>query len=534
MSFLSDPQPFHEFAEGALKLHGMEIAATGPVKVFDVAAPARPARLLRDVAPSAWPPPGDACWELVGASRDELAGLYRKLAGHLLFPGLYGYQAARSANEIQFPVPRVIVICANSDDARICLEWARRRNWLVSVRSGGHNGAGFHLCNGITLDLQNLQDVNYDPRRGEVTVGAGVKWGKLGEELDSKKGFVPGGTCGLVAVAGYTMGGGYSFVSRRFGLTCELLVSAQVLLADGSVVTASDRENADLFWALRGGGGGQFGIVLSLTFKTLPQDQFFGFVLTWGVADAPAALRYMEEHHTSNVTDPDRLGYLVAGTTLADAGAPNGVEDRPSVSMLGLFHGTEAEAREHLKGLCAVGRPQWRWFMSGRFHQINRSIFAVLPYTALGLRSASKLEITGYVDDRGRVDWQGLVDVLLRAPNPGNLVAFEPYGGAVVAAPADGTAFPHRGQKLNIKLNSYWKPDWAYNKTRIEAQRWLDEAGATIRPALNGRVYVNYMREDVVDYRSAYWAQHFDRLLKVKTRYDPDQVFRFEQSIQAR
>ena len=236
-----------------------------------------------------------------------------------------------------------------------------------------------------------------------------------------------------------------------------------------------------------------------------------------------------------NNRQSESLGYLIAVTALTKDGDPSQVEDEASLSMLGIYRGTEDQARGHLAELLKIGPPKWRWSKYGRFNELNHEIFSVLPYTALSLRQAHKLEITGYVDT-ANPDWAGLIELIGsgRTPNPGNLIGFEPYGGAIAAVSDGETAFPHRRQKLNIKINSYWSDAWKYNHTRASAQQWLDLVSAIISPALNGRTYVNYMREDIRDYRSAYWAQNFEKLLEIKTKLDPGQLFRFEQSIRKR
>jgi hypothetical protein len=127
-------------------------------------------------------------------------------------------------------------------------------------------------------------------------------------------------------------------------------------------------------------------------------------------------------------------------------------------------------------------------------------------------------------------DWKSLVQHIARSENPGNLIAFEPYGGAI-SKPNPNSSFPHRDQKLNMKVNSYYRADWPYNKTRASAQKWLDAAGYILRPALSGRVYVNYMREGLANYQRAYWGDSFEDLLKVKELYDPQQFFRSPQPL---
>jgi FAD/FMN-containing dehydrogenase len=536
MSFLSDPQPFHQFhiprADRApALLDAVDVAMLAAAR----AEMARPRELS---IPASWPEPNDASWELVTASRDDLLVLARMLHGELIFPGLHQYQAARSAAEAHFSAPRIIAICRNSEDVRRCIEWARAKGWLISARSGGHNGAGFHLCNGLTIDLQNLDGVHLDPASGLVTIGAGAKWGRIGADLAKEKTVcLPGGTCPHVAVAGYTQGGGYSILSRVVGLGCDRLRSARVMLADGSVVTASETSNEDLFWAIRGAGGGQFGIVLNLTFQPVMPDRFFGFVLNWPLADAPEVLSHLERHHTSNVKTVDRWGYLVAVTvtTLLDESDPAKIEKQHSLSVLGMFAGAEPEARDHLSALIRIGKSRWRFARTDTFSELNRSLFSVLPFGLLGLGRRSKIELTGYVSEDQSPDWEGLVKHLASRPNPGNLVGWEPYGGAIACRSIGDTAFPHREHKLNMKVNGYWSrdPDWPYDKDRASAQRWLDGAKAILNPALNGHVYVNYMREDIVDYRHAYWGANFERLLELKQKFDPDMLFRFEQSIMA-
>ena len=538
MSFESSPQPFHELRLQAATDEGARLAnkrADNSMGAGILAKVATDYVSVKErkggIPPAAWPPQSDPCWEVVGIDAMELSALYHELDGYLVFPGLSGYDAARSATEPAFPIPRVIAVCAGESDIATCAAWADRQDWPISVRGGGHNGAGFHLCSGITLDLQSLSSIDIDKAQGTVTVGAGVRWNELSNSLAKEGMFVPGGICGHVGVVGYTMGGGYSLGSRIFGMTSDLLVQARVLCGPQlELVEATPRNKySDLFWALSGGGGGQFGVTVDMTFRMQALRRMFGFALNWKLQDAPKVLHCLENSFTITGQDGSRLGYVVAITHLTADGHPDKVETDPSLTVLGIFDGDEQSAQEELQIALEIGKPTWRWRKSGTYHEINSEIMRILPYRALDLVAARKLEVTGYVSD-SHVNWEGLVAAMKKSPNPGNLIAFEPYGGAI-GRKLDSSSFPHRGQKLNLKLNSYWNKNWIYNKDRFSAQTWLDEVRHVATSALNGSVYVNYMREDVRNYQEAYWGDSFDQLVRIKDKYDEKQRFRFPQSL---
>ncbi len=496
--------------------------------------PQQPEPEVTDVAPADWPAACAPAWSLVGASRPVVEALYASLTGFLSFPGLEDYLLARAGLE-EWPTPRIIAYCLTEEDVRTALLWAQHpsRDWLISVRSGGHNTAGYHLCNGMVIDLSRMKTVSVDEPARLVTCQAGVTFQDLGTALKGKGGLlVPGGTCPTVCVAGFTLGGGYSLASRTYGMCCDRVQQIRVMTWSGAVHVASETQDPELFWALRGGSGGQFGVLLDVTYDAPCQPEFWGFVAQWSLDDAEEVLSHLEQHFTWWVHNkPEKFGYLGALSHLVQEGDPSKVEDECSLAILGMYAGTKAEGMQALAELLGTGSVTLRYDKVADYPTINTELFTLLPYGALDLASGSSMASSGLVEPASDPDWTSLVEVARNMPNPGNLIAMEPYGGAIGARPDSFNAFPHRGMKFDLMVDSFWNPEWQYNKSRSSAQEWLDQALNVLAPAFAGRVYVNYAQPDLLNYRRSYWAQHFGMLLTIKQQMDPQQIFRFPQSI---
>ena len=486
-----------------------------------------------------WPDAHDPVWQLVGLSAEKTLALAASLDANafLYFPGLPDYETARSGED-EWPTPRIIAYCATEADVATCLQFVRDNDWLVSIRSGGHNSAGYHLCNGMVIDMSQMVAVSTLPDATSVRVQAAVNFETLDEHLRTADFAVPGGTCANVCCAGYYLGGGYSLASRTFGMGCDAVQSMRVMLASGEIVEVSRTSHTDLYWAMLGGSGGQYGIVLEYVLEGRQPDSFFGFLAAWPLSTAVDVLEVLESKHTfdGKTAKSEKFGYLgcfsnlVGGDPVANKGA-GPVDPDPSFAVLGMYHGTQAQALAELADVFAVGTPTLRYQKQAKYSVINTELFYFLPYVALRLDQALGVAASGLVDPTSSPDWAGIVAQVQKSPNPGNLIAFEPYGGAIAVDDTGANSYPHRLQKLDLLFDSFWSETWQYNKDRPSAQQWLDETRAVVADALNGRTYVNYAERNLVDYRQQYWAESFDRLLAIKQQYDPTNVFRFDQSI---
>jgi FAD/FMN-containing dehydrogenase len=479
---------------------------------------AKSGRLAED-----WPRVSDAVFQALGVSRQTLASLEHSLLGRLVLPGMWGYEHDRHGDDLcQYSAhPKLVAFCTVPNDVRFCLEWAQRYGWDVTCRSGGHSTAGFSTNDGLVIDLRELNHVCVDPVARRARVGAGTRFTRLNSVLDTYRLHVPGGTCGDVAVGGYMQGGGYGFTSRQYGMNCDNVVEALVMLADGRLVVASEAKNPDLFWALRGGTGGNFGVLLEVTYQLHDLSEVWGFALGWPLDEAPAVLHTLQAEFTKSGARPE-LGYHVALIVY---------EGRPSLLLLGMYDGRRADGLRLLDALLALGKPAWYLDRVGRYATVIEALEDLLPGIPPPPGRVFEAKDSQYVTVPMSVaDWAAVAEYFGTSPHAYNMVIVEPYGGQINAVAADACAFVHRDVYLDFYVDSFWKdvPDFTHAH---EARGWLRGFMDLLRPFGDGHKYQNYPVRGLPDFRWAYWGDAFPTLLFVKQKYDPHNFFRFEQSI---
>ncbi|MFN2419336.1 MAG: FAD-binding oxidoreductase, partial [Candidatus Limnocylindria bacterium] len=333
---------------------------------------------------------------------------------------------------------------------------------------------------------------------------------------------VPGGGCPTVGVAGYMQGGGYGFTSREFGMNCDNVVEVTVMLADGSLVVASDKENKELFWAVRGGTGGNFGVLLEIVYRLVTLREMWGFALEWPIDEGAEALAALQRGFMGSAGDT-KVGYQLAIATQKATG--------PAVVMMGMYHGTRTAGMQAIAGLRAVGSPQLLIDRESTYADLNLSLIGALPGVpeAPG-QTTYELKRCGYI---GRTmtlgDWETVLDYYQKTPNPWNIVGIEPYGGAI-AKPPSTNAFIHRDVSMDFFIDSFFSPEWDDNGADA-AQAWIDGYMDAMQPFFNGHVYQNYPWRGLPNFADAYWGDALGKLQDVKLAADPDDFFRFEQSI---
>jgi len=454
---------------------------------------------------------------LTPASLRELAQAFH---GKLVLPGMPGYDRDRAGNPLYEAAPLAIAYCATVSDVALMLDLARSRSLWVACRSGGHSTAGFSVNNGLVIDTSLLNGIAVDAERREARVGAGVNFGQLNSTLDIYQLHVPGGGCATVCVAGFMQGGGYGFTSRQYGMNCDNVLGFSMMLADGSIVQASRDVNRDLFWAVRGGTGNNFGVLLDITYRLHDLYQVWGFGLHWHLEQAPDVLVTLQAGFMDTGA-PAALGHQVfLGTSKHGKG----------LTMLGMFNGSRADGLAALAPLLRLGAPQLVADRIDTYHALNEGLLDEMTPPVDGLIEFKR---SGYLAaPLGRAGWQHLSDALRDAPNPFALIGLEVYGGAINAGPEPANAFIHRDVSCNLFIDSFF--DEAGQPTsRQQAQAWLDETFGAIAPSLNGHVYQNYPVRGLPRFWDAYWGPAYPALRAVKDRYDPGNLFRFEQSISA-
>ena len=432
------------------------------------------------------------------------------LTGRVIWPDDPEYETSRLGfNSRVSHFPAAIVVCSETADVQHAVRWARQEGIPLRARSGGHSYEGYStLDDGLVIDVSGLNEIAVDAARGEAAVAAGVRLGDLYHRLGEHGVTVPAGTCPTVGIAGLTLGGGIGFLSRQYGLTCDNLLAVELVDANGDLLRADEREHPDLFWALRGGGGGNFGIATRFTFRVHPIAEVAVFGVTWPWDEAADVLDAWQ--HWAPFVD-DRL---TAGFVVPDASA--GV-----VICSGQFAGPADEVPALLQPLMHAGAP----------HPPN---VRVLPYLAAVAEFAgAQIAHSTFKNSGGFVSTPlppvaiaTLVEQMRTSPTSSNLIGFFPLSGAVAAIAPAATAFVHRDALFDIQIQAYWD-DPADEAADIA---WVRDLRTALAPYLSGD-YVNYIDADNPDWAAAYYGANLPRLMRIKASYDPHDVFAGPRSI---
>jgi FAD/FMN-containing dehydrogenase len=462
-------------------------------------------------------------------------GLRAALRDGLVRPDDPTYDAARLLYNTRFDGvrPQAIARCATAQDVRECVRFARTHRVPLALRSGGHSYGGWSTGPGLVIDVGRMAAIDVGSDR--VTVGAGTQLIDLYDAVAARGRGIPAGSCPTVGVTGLTLGGGLGVLSRAWGLTCDDLVAAQVVTADGSVRDCDATHDADLFWALRGGGGGSFGVVTSLTLRThAVGDLALGF-LSWPWARAAAVVSGWQTWmsrapdglwstlhldtvnggaavaiHAVHVGTATEIGKLLDGL-VALTGAPGYRESgsRPYREVMLLEAGClgSSVAECHLRGATTTGR-------------LFRDTFVAKSVVAT--RALSTDAIRALVDGVGSA---------VGRPDIGNpAVLLDSLGGAVSRVAPSETAFVHRDAFAIAQLYGSWETT-AASTVADGTTAWLRRLHTTVRPLIGPGAYVNYADPDLSDWENAYWGANYARLRQVKAKYDPDRVFDFPQAV---
>jgi FAD/FMN-containing dehydrogenase len=435
-----------------------------------------------------------------------------QVRGELLCPGDAHYDSARSIhNGMIDRRPALIVRCAGVADVINAVTFARRHDVVVAVRGGGHGVSGFAVCDGgLMIDLSRMKGVRVDPVARTARAEGGCTWGDFDHETQAFGLATTGGIARPTGIAGLTLGGGHGYLMRTYGLSCDNLLSVDVVTADGRFLTASATEHPDLFWAVRGGGG-NFGVVTAFEYRLHPVSQMLGGLLVYPMTHAKAVFRFYRDF-TRNA--PEALGSLCNLATLPDG--------TPAAVILIAYGGALEEGERLLRPLreCAP---------------LLADQVGLLPYLALqsivenfnppGLRNYWK---SNYLRDLSDAVIDVMVDHYATVPAPHTHVVVEHLGGAVSRVGEDEMAVAHRAALYNFLIVGMWA-DAAQDAQVIG---WVRELWGALQPFSSGGLYVNYEAEhDVGRVHAAYSAAKYARLAAVKATYDPTNLFRLNQNI---
>ena len=434
--------------------------------------------------------------------------------GQLLRPSDQGYDDVRQVhNGLIDKYPAIVARCSGVADIVDAVRLARTHGLEVSVRGGGHNVAGrATIDHGLMIDLSPMKGVHVDPRAGTVRAQGGVLWRELNRETQVHGLATTGGVVGSTGIAGLTLGGGWGWLMPKYGLALDNLRAADMVLADGSVARASDDENADLFWAIRGGGG-NFGIAASLEY-TLHQ---VGPTVTGGVVAHPLAraldvLRFFRDTCASL---PDEA-MLVAGLQTA----PDGSNAR-LVGILGGHCGPLSQGEAFFQPIKTFGPPAMDMMGPMPYAALNGMIDPAFPKGAYNYWKAQFL--TDLSDDAIRT----LIAGFQACPSPMSHIIIEHFHGAASRVPVTATACPMRVTGFNVVIASQWMG----SEETERGIKWARETFASLTPYLAPTRYVNYLEDDASDPAKVAYGPNLQRLRAIKTKYDPENFFRHNVNI---
>jgi FAD/FMN-containing dehydrogenase len=457
---------------------------------------------------------------------DEIISELRDRVGcPVLAPEDPGFDAIREVYNAMHPgEPALVVSCSGTADVIDAVSFARDNGLVVSVRGGGHSIAGLSASdNALLIDLAPMHAVQVDPAARIARVQGGAVWGDVDRETQAFGLATPGGVVSDTGVAGLTLGGGYGWLRRQHGLACDHLVSAQVVGADGQVRTASETENADLLWALRGGGG-NFGVVTWFTFaleKIGPTVAFAGTF--YPVEEAAQVIRGWRNY--VNVAPNEVTATCLSITMPADPSLPEAVHNRACVVIGGVYAGDPERGMDVLQPLRELGTPLMDMSQPMPFTAVQQGFDAFFPRNTMQAYWKSR-----YLSELSDAAVDFVAAKAAARPSPMTLVNVFHMGGAIADVPAGATAFAQRSSPFLLSIDGNWT-DPADNKANIA---WVRDTFAESAQFGNDGVYLNFTgsaeepAESGVD--SAFGA-NLRRLAEVKAKYDPTNVFRANNNI---
>jgi FAD/FMN-containing dehydrogenase len=455
---------------------------------------------------------------LVSGSVD---GLRSRLQGQVLLPGDGGYDDARTVWNAMFDRrPSLIARCRNADDVVAAVNFARENDLLCAVRGGGHNIAGHAVCdNGLVIDLSLMNSVQVDGSKRTVRVEGGALWADVDRTTQAEGLAVPNGVVSTTGVAGLTLGGGFGRLSRKFGLTIDNLISADVVSADGALIRASNDEHPDLFWALRGGGG-NFGVVTAFEFRLheVGPDVLFGPIV-YSLRDAREVLRNYAGFAASAPRECSIWADLLTAPPLPFI--PEQHHGTTVLFVAPFYVGDPERGRELLDPVRTYGDPVADGFGEMSYLAAQK---AVDELYAPGMQNYWKAHNFVELGDAA-------IDAILasagRLPTPQSDLLISHVGGAINDFDAGATAYPHRHANFVVTPGARWEPGGANDA----AINWARDCWESLESTAAGGSYVNFISEGSGRARDAFDRNH-DRLVEVKNRYDPRNQFRLNQNVE--
>lgn len=415
--------------------------------------------------------------------------------------------------------PKLIARCVDVADVITSVNFARENQLLTAIRGGGHNGGGFASCDdGLMIDLSLLKGIHINPKTRHVRVSAGHTQGDMDHASHAFGLAVPAGIVSTTGVSGLTLGGGHGYLSREYGLTIDNLEEADLVLADGSFVTANEKENSDLFWAIRGGGG-NFGVATSFLFDAHPVKTIIGGPMFWDIKDARSVMEWYRQYLTQA---PEKM-YVFLGLKKVPAADPfpKDIQGKPICALFWCYDGEETQAKELMAPARDLPRPIFEHVGPMPFTAMQSLFDALLPP---GLQWYWKGAFVKELSDAAiylHLEFQE------KMPNDFSIVHLYPIDGAVHRVASEDTAWNFRDTTWSMVIAGI-DPEPS-NAEKIKT--WARDYWEAMKPYCVDAGYVNFMMEEGQERVQATYGNNYERLREIKSKFDPHNLFRVNQNI---
>ncbi len=447
--------------------------------------------------------------------------LKNQVKGEVILPEDSNYDEARSIyNAMIDKKPAAILKCKNADDVVAGVNFARENHLEVSIKSGGHNGAGLALVNdGLVIDLSGMNEIQVDPEKKIAKLQAGCLLKEVDIATHEHGLALPSGIIGTTGVAGLTLGGGIGYLSRKGGLTVDNLLEAEVVLANGEQVIASAGSHPDLFWALRGGGG-NFGVVVSFTFNLIPVKDVYAGPMFWPLEKAAEVMKFYDEY-TKNASN-DLYGFFAFLIVPPGPPFPENLHNKNVCGAVWCYTGPVEKREEVFKPIREFGPPILDFVGEIPMPTLNGMFDELYPP---GMQWYWK---SVYLDELSDAAIQATVKHGSTVPTVHSTTHFYPVDGKVHETDSDETAWTNRGTRW-VQAIVGVDPDIANTE---KVTNWCKGYYAAMKQHSSGGAYVNFMMEEGQERIKASYGSNYERLARIKKEYDPDNFFHINQNIE--
>jgi FAD/FMN-containing dehydrogenase len=458
----------------------------------------------------------------ISIPRPVLAAFAESIYGVVVFPWSKSYEKDRQEFDDLYPTyPQLIVYVVSTEDIAKSLAFAKEYSLQVAVRSGGHSLAGFSVCDGMVIDMSRMKSVYVEPSGATVLIESGAAFQDIFPAVEPRKLHMVTGDCDGVCPAGFMMGGGYGMTTRMFGMGCDNVVEVTVMLADGKTVVANAKQNQDLFWAIRGGTGGNFGVLISMRWALHHVGTMHGVQVRWPIDEKPALAAKVLHTIQEQYLKPGVLPQLGIETIMS-----SNEHAKKTLFFCASWIGELKDFDAAIKPVLDIGGHTINRY-SGRYSHVNNKVLEGTPDIPEDVKGFSRG--TYLQRHLSEAEWYQIAEFFHKnAPNRYTMIDMEAYGGYVSTLPETYNAFIHRDVTVNFYTEAFFDKK---TNDREQNEVWCTKLMEFMKPYAIPRSYANYPFRGQKDFRTAYWGRYYNQLVKIKSKYDPANFFNYMQSI---